>query len=113
MEGLADFMFQLGQISAQCAGAFPFLAELDGEPISTGMLFVYDDAAFLAGASTVPEGRKKGAQNALLAARLRFAAEQGCTIAMMSAAPGSTSQRNAEKNEFRIAYTRTKWLLVK
>jgi hypothetical protein len=31
---------------------------------------------------------------------------------MMGAAPGSVSQRNAEKNGFRIAYTRTKWQLT-
>jgi hypothetical protein len=32
---------------------------------------------------------------------------------MMDALPGSQSQRNAEKNNFRIAYTRTKWQLIK
>jgi hypothetical protein len=112
MEGLADFMFQFGQIGAQCPNAFPFIAELDGKPISTGTLFVYEDVAFLAGASTVPGERKKGAQNALLAARLRYAAERGCKIAMMGASPGSQSQMNAEKNGFRIAYTRTKWQLM-
>jgi hypothetical protein len=42
---------------------------------------------------------------------LKFAAEKGCKIAMMGALPGSQSQRNAEKNGFRIAYTRTKWEL--
>lgn len=111
MEGLAEFMFQFGQISAKCAGGFPFLAELDGVPISTGMLFIYDDVALLAGASTIPEGRRQGAQLALLDARLKFAAAHGCKIAMMGASPGSQSQRNAEKNGFRIAYTRTKWQL--
>ena len=30
---------------------------------------------------------------------------------MMVAAPGSASQRNAERQGFRIAYTRTKWML--
>lgn len=110
-EGLADFMFQFGQICAATDGGVPFLAELAGEPISAGMLYIYDDVAVLAGASTVPEGRRQGAQNALLDARLRFAAEQGCTIASMGALPGSQSQRNAEKNGFRIAYTRTKWHL--
>ena len=113
MEGLADFMFQFGQISAQVNGGFPFLAELEGKPISAGMLFVYDDVAILAGASTIPEGRRNGAQNALLKARLKFAAESGCKIAIMGASPGSQSQKNAEKNGFRIAYTRTKWKLVK
>ncbi|HVE55368.1 MAG TPA: GNAT family N-acetyltransferase [Pyrinomonadaceae bacterium] len=113
MEGLAEFMFQLGQVSAQTEGGSPFLAELEGVPVSAGMLFIYDDVAILAGASTVPEGRRKGAQTALLDARLKFATAQGCRIATMGALPGSQSQRNAEKNGFRIAYTRTKWQLVK
>lgn len=111
MEGLADFMFNFGKISAQTKGGFPFLAELDSQPISAGMLFIYDDVAILAGASTMPEFRGQGAQNALLEARLRLAAENGCKIAIMGASPGSISQRNAEKNGFRIAYTRTKWTL--
>jgi GNAT superfamily N-acetyltransferase len=111
MEGLAEFMFQFGQISAQTEGGFAFLAEFDGVPVSAGMLFIYDDVAILAGASTVPEGRRKGAQSALLDARLKFAKSKGCKIAAMGASPGSQSQRNAEKNGFRIAYTRTKWQL--
>ncbi|HLM02309.1 MAG TPA: GNAT family N-acetyltransferase [Pyrinomonadaceae bacterium] len=112
-EGLGEFMLNFGQINTATKGGFPFLAELDGAAIATGMLFIYDDVAILAGASTIPEGRRKGAQNALLDARLRFAASKGCTIAIMGAMPGSQSQRNAEKNGFRIAYTRTKWQLVK
>ena len=43
--------------------------------------------------------------------RLRFAAEHGCRLAMMSSLPGSQSQKNAQKNGFEIAYTRTKWHL--
>ena len=111
MEGLADFMFKFGQVSATCAGGFPFLAELSDEPVSTGMLFILDDVALLAGTSTLPEARKQGAQSSLLDARLKFAAQNGCTMAMMCASPGSQSQKNAEKNDFRIAYTRTKWQL--
>lgn len=111
MEELGEFMFNFGQVSAQTEGGFPYLAELDGVPVSAAMLFIYDEVAILAGASTVPEGRRQGAQSALLDARLRLAAEKGCRIAMMGAAPGSQSQRNAEKNGFRIAYTRTKWQL--
>ncbi|CAN5320273.1 hypothetical protein BH10ACI3_BH10ACI3_27890 [soil metagenome] len=110
-EGLADFMFNFGQVSAQCAGAYPWIAELDGKSISTVMLFIHGDVAMLAGASTIPEGRNNGAQSALLAARLKFAAEKGCTLAIMGAAPGSQSQKNAQKNGFSIAYTRTKWML--
>ncbi len=111
MEELADFMFEFGQIGATCTDGFPFLAELEGKPVSTGTLFIYDDTALLAGASTVPESRQRGAQSALLDARLKFAATRGCKIAIMGASPGSQSQKNAEKNNFRIAYTRTKWHL--
>ncbi|MCO6509477.1 MAG: GNAT family N-acetyltransferase [Aridibacter famidurans] len=108
---LADFMFNFGNVSAQCPGSFPYLAELESEPIATGMLAIFDEVCVLAGASTVPEARRKGAQGALLRDRLSFAAERGCTLAMMGAAPGSQSQRNAQKNGFQIAYTRIKWQL--
>ncbi|RAK70602.1 hypothetical protein [Hymenobacter edaphi] len=111
MPGLADFMLEFGQLSAHSAGAAPFLAELNGTAIAAGGLFIYDGAALLAGASTVPAGRRRGAQLALLDARLRHAAAQGCTVAMMGAVPGSQSQRNAETQGFRVAYTRTKWAL--
>ena len=107
--GLSDFMFEFGTICANSSQ--PFLAELDKEPIATGALFINEDIALLGGASTVPEARRQGAQLALLNARLAHAAENGCTIAMMCALPGSQSQRNAEKHGFRIAYTRIKWQL--
>jgi hypothetical protein len=110
-EGLSEFMLTFGRIGANSAGAKPFLAEYEGHAIAAGMLLIYGDVAILAGASTIPEGRNRGAQNALLDARLRYAADHGCAIAIMGALPGSQSQRNAEKNGFRIAYTRTKWQL--
>jgi GNAT superfamily N-acetyltransferase len=88
-----------------------FVAELDGTSIATAALFTHQGVALLAGASTIPEGRRHGAQLALLDARLKTAARRGCDLAMMVAAPGSASQRNAERNGFRVAYTRTKWQL--
>lgn len=110
-EGFYDVIFELGLVSVKCSTSFPFIAELEGQPIATGLLFVFDDVALLGGASTLLEYRGQGAQTALLEARLQLAAKHGCKIAMMCAAPGSQSQRNAEKHGFRIAYTRTKWQL--
>lgn len=110
-EALGEFMFKFGQVSARCEGAFPFLAELGGKPISTGMLFIYDDVCILAGASTIPQGRNRGAQNALLRDRLSLSTQRGCKLAIMGAAPGSQSQKNAQKNGFQVAYTRIKWQL--
>ncbi len=108
---LADFLLSLGQVGARRPGALSFLAEVDGTPIAAGGLTIHEGVACLGGASTVPEGRRQGAQLALLDARLRCAALRGCDLAMMGALPGSASQRNAERQGFRIAYTRIKWRL--
>jgi GNAT superfamily N-acetyltransferase len=110
--GLGDFMLHYGRVAAHREEGLSFVAELDGKAIATGMMTIHDGVALLAGASTVPEGRKQGAQLALLDSRLRYAVEHGCNIATMGALPGSPSQRNAERQGFRIAYTRNKWRLV-
>jgi hypothetical protein len=106
---LMPYIEGFAKLSVECATCF--VAERDGEPIATAALFMHEGTALMAGASTVPAGRRQGAQNALLDARLRTAASHGCNLAMMVAAPGSASQRNAERQGFRIAYTRTKWQL--
>lgn len=109
----ADLIRELALVGTARPGGLSFLAELDGHMIATGAMTICDGVALLAGASTVPHGRKQGAQLALLDNRLRHAANEGCDIAMMCAAPGSASQRNAERQGFRIAYTRIKWRLRK
>lgn len=109
MPGLGDFMRSFGETTARKASGHSFIATLDGQPIATGGLTIHDGVALFAGASTVPEGRRKGAQSALVEARVRLAAEKGCALLMMCALPGSISQRNAERRGFRIAYTRIKW----
>ena len=106
---LQPFIEGFARISLACATCF--VAEIGGTPIAAGAVILHEGVALLAGASTVPEGRRQGAQLALLDTRLQFAASRGCDLAMMCAAPGSASQRNAERNGFRIAYTRTKWQL--
>ncbi|MEZ5345988.1 MAG: hypothetical protein R2681_10585 [Pyrinomonadaceae bacterium] len=112
MPEFSDMMLQYSRVGAQSSGALPFIADLNDEAIATGTLYICGEVALLAGASTIPSGRRQGAQNALLSARLSYARDQGCKIAMMGALPGSQSQRNAEKNGFRTAYTRIKWKLV-
>lgn len=107
-----DLILDLSRLTVKKGIVPAFLAELDGRAIATGALSITDGIALLAGASTIPEGRKQGAQLALLNSRLRYAAEQGCDLAMMCAAPGSASQRNAERQGFRIVYTRIKWQLA-
>lgn len=109
---LTEFLIGLGRIAARTNGGHQFLAELDGRPIAAGGFQMYEDVCILAGASTLPDARRLGAQNALLSARLNFARENGCRFAMIGALPGSQSQKNAQKNGFHIAYTRIKWHLA-
>ena len=106
---LREFLLDLGVVVAAAEGTINFFAELDGMPVATGALRCDGGVALFAGASTIPEARNQGAQRALLDARMCHAAQTGCDLAMMCAAPGSPSQRNAERQGFRIAYTRTKW----
>jgi hypothetical protein len=90
----------------------PFLAHLGEEPVATAVLRCDDGVALFGGASTVPHARNQGAHRVLFEARMAAAIANGCDLGMMCALPGSVSQRNAERQGFRIAYTRTKWQLA-
>jgi hypothetical protein len=101
----------LAEVAAANAAMTHYMVERDGAPIATASMGIHEGVALLAGASTIPSGRGLGAQAMLLATRLADARRRGCEIAMMVTEPGSTSQRNAERRGFRVAYTRTKWRL--
>ena len=59
---LVDFMRELGRISVNSAGVTAFVAQVDGQAIATASLYLHAGVALLAGASTVPAGRRQGAQ---------------------------------------------------
>jgi GNAT superfamily N-acetyltransferase len=106
---LANFMRGFARIAADAHDTHAFLVEREGEAVAAGSLHLNQGVALLAGASTVPAHRGQGAQGALLAERLRFAREQGADVAMLVAAPGSASQRNAQRAGFQVAYSRVKF----
>jgi GNAT superfamily N-acetyltransferase len=108
---LLNFLLEIGVISAAREQSLCFLAEVDAKPGAAGVLCIHDRVALFGGAATIPELRRRGLQTALLHERMRYAFEHGCDLAMIVAEPGSASQRNTERNGFRIAYTRTKWRL--
>jgi hypothetical protein len=108
---LQAFLMDIGTISTAREGSPCFLAEIEGQPGAAGALCIHQGVALFAGASTVPELRRRGLQGALLRERMRYAFQQGCDLAMMVAEAGSDSQRNAERKGFSVAYTRTKWCL--
>jgi hypothetical protein len=105
----ADVMREIAELASHNRAMVHVLVESEGRVIATGSLGICGRVALLAGASTVPSARGRGAQVAAQAARFVEARARGCSIAMIVTEPGSTSQRNAERRGFVIAYTRTKW----
>jgi GNAT superfamily N-acetyltransferase len=110
---MQDFLQQFGAIAFAREQSVNFIAELDGKAGAAGTLCLHNGVALFGGAATVPEMRRRGLQAALLQARMRYAFERGYQLAMMVTEAGSQSQRNAEREDFRIAYTRTKWRLYR
>jgi len=106
---IAAFIRTIASANIKNQAMTHYIVEDAGAPIATGSLGVHHGVALLAGASTIPTARGRGAQALLLAQRLADARARGCTLAMMVTEVGSTSQRNAERNGFRVAYTRSKW----
>lgn len=93
------------------AGAVAYLARYDGDVAGGASMRITDGVAQLTGAATVPAHRRRGVQTGLLTARLRDAAAAGCDVAVVTTAPGSTSQKNAQRRGFHLLYTRA--VLVK
>jgi hypothetical protein len=108
--GLMDLV-ALMRASAGRADSASFLVERGDEPIAAGGLYIHEGVALMAGATTVPAHRRLGAQRLLFESRMKYASEIGCDVAMVNTEPGSSSQRNAERRGFRIAYGRIKWRL--
>jgi ribosomal protein S18 acetylase RimI-like enzyme len=73
---------------------------------ATGLVIPEQKIVALAGAGTLPEFRNRGLQTALLRHRMKAAAEAGCELAVIVTQGGTTSQRNAERLGFTVAYTK-------
>jgi len=82
------------------------IAWLDGRPVGGGALAMHEGVAALYGASTLPSYRRRGVQKAIILTLLSRAVEGGCDVAYTLTRPGSVSQRNVERQQFRVAYTR-------
>ncbi|MGE0481399.1 MAG: GNAT family N-acetyltransferase [Phycisphaerae bacterium] len=83
-----------------------FTASLGGRVVGAGAMEVAGDIAGLFGLSVLPEFRRRGIQQALLAARLNEAARRGATLATISARPGIATERNVRRMGFQLAYTK-------
>jgi GNAT superfamily N-acetyltransferase len=92
----------------QMERALAFVACVDGKLVACGTgLVVPEHRVFaLCGAGTLADLRGRGFQTALLQARMSAAVEAGCEFAVVVTNGGTTSQRNAERLGFRVAYSK-------
>ncbi len=92
-----------------------FLAFAGDRPAAAGALYLAGESGWLALGGTLPEFRRRGAQNAILAARLEAAAEAGCAFVVTETGEQvegrpSHSYRNIVRAGFEPAYVRPNYL---
>ncbi len=99
--GLIDPLYQM-------ENALAFVAAMDDKPVAcgTGLVISEHKVFALCGAGTLAEHRGRGLQTALLRARMDAAVKAGCEYAVVVTQGGTTSQRNAERLGFRVAYSK-------
>jgi GNAT superfamily N-acetyltransferase len=97
------------------AGWRCFVAFDGDEPAATGALFVAGNVGWLGAAGTLPEYRRRGAQGALLAARIAAGREAGCETLVtetgepIDGKPGG-SYRNLVRAGFEPVYVRQNYV---
>jgi hypothetical protein len=90
------------------SGAITLVAEHKGQIVATGAALMIPEYKIvgLYGAGTLKEFRRCGLQTGMLVRRMQIAAEAGCEYAVIVTQGGTTSQRNAERLGFRVAYSK-------
>jgi GNAT superfamily N-acetyltransferase len=79
------------------------VAEANGSIAATGAAFVHGNTAWLGVGSTLAEHRGRGAQSALLAARIGLAADAGCTVLATETGESIAGEVNPSLNNIRRA----------
>jgi ribosomal protein S18 acetylase RimI-like enzyme len=87
-------------------GFIRYLARVNGEAVGEAAMRIDGDLAQMSGAGTLPRARGRGVQKALVQRRLTDAREAGCTLAVVTTAPGTRSQDNVMRRGFELLYTR-------
>jgi GNAT superfamily N-acetyltransferase len=92
----------------QMPNALAFVATVDCKPVAcgTGIVIPEHGVFALCGAGTLAPYRGRGLQTALLRARMAAAWQNDCKYAVVVTQGGTTSQRNAERLGFRVAYSK-------
>jgi GNAT superfamily N-acetyltransferase len=92
--------------AARLQHADGFLARLDGRVVGAGGCASRQGLTTLFGTSVLPDFRRRGVQQALMVARLERARARGSTLATIVSHPGISTERNAARLGFSMAFVR-------
>ncbi|MBN9685697.1 MULTISPECIES: GNAT family N-acetyltransferase [unclassified Corallococcus] len=110
-ESMPDIFWEMGLKAAHHPSTDSYLAWIDGVPAGGGACEVSDGLTSLFGTSVLPAYRRRGVQQALIAARLARGLEKGSDLAAIMSSPGIPTERNSMRMGFQMAYSRA--VLVK
>ncbi|HZW08411.1 MAG TPA: GNAT family N-acetyltransferase [Phycisphaerales bacterium] len=109
-EPLSEAMIEMGVRAIRHPRSLAFMAFVQGEPAGACGMEIFEQegarACALWGTTVLAPFRRRGIQRALIGHRLAFAAERGCTLAIIESKPGIATERNAARLGFGLAYTR-------
>ena len=93
---------------ALARNSMPTIAWCEGKAVAACGGLVYRDwkLLMLGGTSTLKEYRGRGIQTAAMGRRLAMGVREGCDLAVIVTRGGTTSQRNAERMGFTLAYSK-------
>jgi len=92
--------------AVESEGTICVRAMLDGRCVGAGGVEIDGALASLFGVAVAPDMRRKGIQLAMLSWRLRRARELCATVATIESSPGASTESNAMRMGFRVAYTK-------
>ena len=107
--GFAPTLRSLIALWPEVPGWKMYLALERGEPIAVAKLSEHGAVHYLADAATAPEFCRRGAQSALIRARLKHARASGAELVFTTAEFGSSSHRNMEREGLALRYARAVW----
>jgi GNAT superfamily N-acetyltransferase len=103
-EGWHDFVSPMAKVPHSLS----MIAWADDRPVAAvgGLISPEHRMVALGGTSTLPEFRGRRIQTAAIGRRLNRALRQGCDLAVVITQGSTTSQRNAERLGFTVAYSK-------
>ncbi|WP_106322723.1 GNAT family N-acetyltransferase [Actinoplanes italicus] len=109
MWGVFDMEFEANiavTVSALDDPAFEAYACWDGdEMVATGLVWLGPDSAHLSSGATLASHRRRGAQQALLAARVEAARRAGCSLVVNESGVAAEGYNDSARNQIRVGFT--------